>query len=268
MVVKNEIIGIVMPTFNSEKYVADAIASVIKQDYTNWILFVVDDCSQDNTRQIVMEFMQQDMRIRWLESPKNHMGACGARYRAIQAAQTPWIAFLDSDDVWAPNKLSMQLQIAEQQQASFIFTGSAFLDANGNLLDYVLNVPERIGYPEILKQDIISCSSVLIRRTLLDNCFQKADAEVCEDFAAWIRVLRNREEYAVGIDMPLLQYRLRPGSLSANKLQSAYRTFKTYRASGLSIRDSVWAWSHYVHRSIIKYSQIGWAKGKLFFRQD
>lgn len=264
---KYDTIGIVMPTFNSAQYLANSIRSVVSQDYTDWLLFVSDDGSTDDTYDIVHEFMKVDQRIHWLGSKDGHKGVCHARRRGILAANTEWIAFLDSDDIWCPNKLSTQIALAKRDHASFVFTASAFIDNKENLLDYTLHVPTQVGYPEILKQDIISCSSVLIRRTLLETSFQKEDAEVCEDYAAWIRVLRDHDLYAVGIDMPLLQYRLRARSLSANKLQSAYRTFKTYRASGLSMRDTVWAWLHYVHRSIIKYSQIAWAKGKNCFRK-
>ena len=265
---RNNTIGIVMPTFNSAQYLDASIRSVISQDYTDWLLFVSDDGSTDDTYNIVHEFMKVDQRIHWLDSKDKHSGVCCARRRGILAANTEWIAFLDSDDIWHPNKLSAQIELAKRKNASFVFTASTFIDNNENLLDYTLHVPTQVGYPEILKQDIISCSSVLIRKELLAGCFNDTDAYICEDFAAWIRILRDREAYAIGADIPLLQYRLHVRSLSANKLKSACRTFKTYRASGLSICNAVWAWVHYVHRSIIKYSHIGWAKGKIFFQND
>ena len=257
---KEETIGIIMPTYNARKYVADAIRSVMDQDYANWLLLVLDDGSSDNTCEIVREFMRKDDRIRLLESTGGHRGVCNARSRGIEAAETPWIAFLDSDDMWLPDKLSTQLRVAHLEQSGFVFTGSAFMDSCGQLLDYILHVPERVGYPGILKQNIISCSSVLIRAELLRDCFKPSDAGICEDFAAWIRVLRDLEQYAVGIDRPLLQYRLSPGSLSSNKLRNAFKVLKTYRACGLSVWETLRAWVYYVHRGLRKYGQIRRAK--------
>lgn len=253
---KEQTIGIVMPAYNAERFIGEAIRSVLEQDHSDWILFVCDDGSQDRTKMIVQEYIQQDDRIRWVESKEGNTGVCGARRRGIQAAQTPWIAFLDSDDRWLPDKLSSQLRAAEQNQCGFVFTASGFMDAGGAVKDHVLHVPERVGYPEILKQNVISCSSVLIRRELLKDCFTDADAAVCEDFAVWIRILRDREPCALGIDRPLLQYRLLPGSLSSNKIKNAYKVWKTYGACGVSLWDSVCAWTQYVLRSLMKYGKI------------
>lgn len=256
MIVKNETIGIVVPTYNSGQYVARTIQSVINQEYKDWILYLSDDGSTDDTGRIVREFMQRDERIRYLEAAEGHVGVCNARRRAIAASDTEWIAFLDSDDVWQPEKLRIQMEVAQQKQADFLFTAANFLDDNDRLLDYTHHVPERIGYPEILKQDIIHCSSVLIRKDLLGDCFRPTDEDVCEDFAAWIRIMRDRKIDAVGIDIPLLLYRRRSESRSANKLLNAYRVIQTYRACDLPAKEIVWAWCHYVYRSLSKYTRI------------
>lgn len=249
-------IGIVMPAYNAAGVIGEAIRSVLEQDYSDWLLFVCDDGSTDHTKRVVQEYSMRDERIQWIESRKGNTGVCGARRRGIRVAKTPWIAFLDSDDRWLPDKLSSQLRAAEQNNCGFVFTASGFMDADGAMKDHVMHVPERIGYPEILQQNIISCSSVLIRRELLKDCFTDADGAVCEDFAVWIRILRDREPYALGIDRPLLQYRLQPGSLSSNKLKNAVKVWKTYLACGLPLWEAAGAWAQYAYRSVAKYQKI------------
>lgn len=262
MIVKNETVGIVVPTYNSGQYVARTIQSVINQEYRDWVLLLSDDGSTDDTAKIVQEFMKTDDRIRWLAATEGHVGVCNARRRAIAAADTEWIAFLDSDDVWRPDKLRVQMEAAREKQADFLFTAANFVDENDRMLEYTHHVPERIGFPEILKQDIIHCSSVLIRKELLGDTFRATDEDVCEDFAAWIRIMRDRKVDAVGVDVPLLLYRRRSESRSANKLLNAYRVIKTYQACDLSVREMVWAWCHYVYRSLSKYTRIWIGKKK------
>ena len=252
-----ETVGIVMPAYNAERYIEEAIRSVREQDHADWVLYVCDDGSRDRTREIVLGCAEVDPRIQWIESGEGNTGVCGARRRGIQAAQTDWIAFLDSDDRWLPDKLSSQLAAAAQHGCRFVFTASGFMEADGEVKSHVLHVPERITYPEILKQNIISCSSVLIRRELLEGSFTEEDAKVCEDFAVWIRILRDREPYALGIDRPLLQYRLLPGSLSSNKIKNAYKVLKTYFACGVPVPEAIGAWVQYVFRSLRKYGKLG-----------
>ena len=251
-----ETVGIVMPAYNSQRYIAEAIQSVLAQDYRDWELWVADDGSGDDTRKIVRAFARRDSRIHWLKSPQGHTGVCGARARGIEAARTPWIAFLDSDDVWHPDKLGVQLETAGQEKSGFLFTAAGFLDAEGRELAYVQGVPERIGYSELLKGNGIPCSSVLIRRELLEDCFQPRDVGLCEDYAAWLRILRDRVPCAVGIGKPLLKRRLVPGSESSCKLRNALRALKTYRSQNFSAGKALWFWGHYAWRGLVKYGRI------------
>lgn len=251
---ESPLVSVVMPAHNSEMYIEQAIQSVQKQTFKNWELLIVDGLSKDQTRQIVYEYAKRDPRVHLIENNcADDCSAAGNRYRAIQCARGKWIAFLDSDDVWLPEKLQIQLTAAQQNAEKFLFTASSFIDKNGRDKQFILHVPVHIAYPEILKQDIISCSSVLIEKNLLEGCFLEKNNQVSEDFSAWIRILCRTGIHAMGIDLPLLKYRLTRKSLSANKFQSAVRTFRTYRYMGLSYLQSVYYWCFYVFRSIKKY---------------
>ena len=243
------LVSVVMPARNSEKTLAQSIESVLAQTCADWELLVVDNGSSDRTAAIVSEYAEKDRRVRLLSC--GIPCAAAARRRGIDEARGEFVAFLDSDDLWLPEKLSAQLALG----ANFSFTGCAYINADGSHRDTVLHAPERVGYPEILKQNVIPCSSVLVRRALLEGCFTETTNELSEDFAAWIRILR-RGAIAVGLDQPLLRYRLSANSLSGNKLRSAIRCFKMYRSVGLSVPQAMRWWLSYVARSVMKYSRL------------
>ncbi len=249
------LISIVMPSLNCEQFIGQAIKSVQEQTFANWELLIVDNGSEDNTPVIAAQAAESDLRIRCLVEDRKRSVAM-ARQRALQEARGEWIAFLDSDDIWEPDKLQIQMETAQSTGSSFLFTASTFMNSDGTQRDYVMHVPEQIGYPEILKQNLISCSSVLVRRELLENCFQETDNDVSDDFAAWIRILRDKSICATGIDLPLLHYRMSRTSLSFNKPKSALRAFKTYRHAGLSVPTALRYWVCYVFRNVRKYAHL------------
>lgn len=252
---ESPLVSIIMPVYNSQQFLEESIRSVLAQAYTNWELLVVDNGSTDNSREIAREFAEADPRVRTLVKD-DEQGVAPARRHAIDNAQGEWIAFLDSDDLWAPNKLEIQMAKAQESGSRFLFTASAFIDAEGNPKDYIMHAPEEITYRQILKQNIISHSSVLIRKELLDGSFKEPDNSIRDDFSAWIRILRNRESKAVGIDQPLLIYRVSGNSLSSNKLYAAWCALKTYCYAGLSIPEALFYWFQYIYRSLRKYSNL------------
>lgn len=249
------IISVIMPARNSAEFIYESIMSVREQSFEDWELIVADNGSTDGTAQLVHEAELQDSRIHYYSTPSELPSVAETRRFAISKAAAPWIAFLDSDDLWAPDKLEKQLLFSQELEANFVFTASDFISQNGNKLRYVLHAPKKVSYPRILHQDIISCSSVLIRKELLSDCFTE-DTSLSEDYSAWIRILRDRERYAYGLDEPLLHYRLVRTSLSSNKFKSAVRTYKTYRHMGISFPYTAFNWTIYVCKSLLKYGGI------------
>ena len=244
-----------MPAYNCEKYVKEAVDSVIKQTYTEWELLIINDNSTDETEHIVNQLAEKDYRIKVLKNNKN-CGVSKTRNRGISEANTEWIAFLDSDDKWESRKLEKQFNyLTSNPEAKFLFTGSAFINYASERISYILHVPERINRNDLLKQNLISCSSVLIKRKLLLNQLMPENALIHEDFAAWLRILMH-EKYAFGIDEPLLIYRITKTSKSGNKLKSAKMNWNTYRFSGLSFKESTYYMCWYIVEGVLKYKHL------------
>ena len=251
---KNEdLISIIMPAYNCEKYIGEAIDSVLAQSYRNWELILIDDGSVDNTYSIVKEYLQNDIRVSLLSNEKN-IGVSAARNRGIEYAKGEWIAFLDSDDIWAPYKLEKQLAAAQENNGEFIFTGSAFINEKGQPYKGIFEVPEKVSYKELRKQNVISCSSVLIKKKFFINIKMEGD-DMHEDYAVWLRILKTGIT-AYGVNEPLLIYRIHRNSKSWNKIKTVRMTYKVYRFIGLNPVSSAHFMAINLIRGIKKYKRI------------
>lgn len=249
-----DFISIIMPAYNAERTISVSINSVISQTWQDWELIIIDDCSTDRTAHIICKYESSDTRIRHIRNSQNS-GVASSRNTGLLQAQGVWIAFLDSDDCWEPNKLALQLDFAHHMQANFTFTGSAFMDQDGRRLSHQLNVPLEVTFHQLLKQNIISCSSVLVRTELMLRYPMGAD-HMHEDFAVWLQILRDNRLKAYGLNQPLLIYRLSASSKSGNKLKAARMTFRVYRYIGLSYPSAFYYWCWYTVRSLSKYRKI------------
>lgn len=247
----SELVSVIMPAYNAEKTLAAAIHSVLKQTWTNWELIIINDCSTDKTVNIISRFEELDTRIHNITNKKN-FGVSKSRNIGVDHSRGEWIAFLDSDDWWAPEKLALQIEFANVNHAAFTYTGSTFIDEASHRLSYQLYVPEHITYHQLLKQNIISCSSVVIRKTLMIR-FPMENIHMHEDFAVWLQILRNNRCEARGLNLPLLTYRISPSSKSGNKIKAARMTFRVYRYIGLTYPIALYYWCWYAVRSLRKY---------------
>ena len=158
------LISIIIPAYNAEKTIDEAIQSVFQQTYQKWELIIINDCSSDKTEEFVKKYLDQNNKIIFLNNEKN-LGVSATRNKGIAASKGEWIAFLDSDDKWNSEKLEKQVRlIKKNKMADLVFTGIAFINHRGLVSQYLLEVPESIGYRQLLKQNLMYCSSVILLR--------------------------------------------------------------------------------------------------------
>lgn len=246
-------VSVIMPAYNAEKTIETAIESVVHQTEKDWELIVVDDGSTDNTKKIIEKYT--DERIKYVYN-NLEKGVSNSRNLGISKARGEWIAFLDSDDMWKPEKLAKQIKYARLYDSGFIFTGSGFMDSEGRILDYTMQVPSKVSYKELLKQNIISCSSVMIKKAYMVKYKMEASKMFHEDFAAWLAILKGEKIEALGINEPLLIYRVSSNSKSGNKFKAILMTLRTYWKSGIKSPMIFYYWCVYILRSLKKYSKI------------
>lgn len=247
-------VSVVMPAYNAEKYVRQSIESVLAQTYKDFELLVVEGNSPDRTASIIQEMAGKDERIVFLQVPKG-AGVSAARNHGIVHARGQWVAFLDSDDLWSTDKLEKQMAyIAENPQARLTYTASAFIDDDGNPYSYIMHVTPTITHREILYRNLVSCSSVVVEKSLVLK-YPFGDPKMCEDTAVWLQILKEIP-FAYGIDEPLLTYRLARKSRSSNRVKAARRLYLTYRYVGYCVVKSAWLVFRYTFYSVSKRHKI------------
>lgn len=209
-----KLVSIVMPTYNCARFIGEAIASALKQTYENIEVLVVDDCSTDSTRAVVEAFT--DPRVRYIALDKNS-GAAIARTRAMAEARGDYIAFLDSDDVWAHNKLDVQLRFMRDNGLPFSCTAYDQIDEDGAPLGRVIKAPARVNYNRLLLDCPVGNSTVVYDVQALGK-FTVPDIKKRNDDALWLQMLK-KTKYIYGLDEVLAHYRIRRGSISSGKLK-------------------------------------------------
>ena len=250
---KKDTISVIIPCYNCQPYIEDTVRSVLSQTLPPDEILLIEDGSSDNTLSMLRKLEQQDSRIHLYENEGNR-GVAYSRNRGVSLATGGWVAFLDSDDQWTIHKLRRQMAFLNAKQAEFTFTGSAFLDETGQRYRGTLAVPETVDRKTLLHQNVISCSSVIIRRSLMARYPMKS-GEIHEDFDAWLRIL-GEIPMAYGLNEPLLLYRLRGDSKSGNKWKSFQMNYKTYRSVGLNPLSAAVNMCYYTKNGLKKYRNI------------
>lgn len=184
------LVSIVMPSYNSEKYIKDSIESVLNQTYPFWELLIVDDCSTDKTVEIIKSF--KDERIKLFQN-KNNSGAALSRNWALREAKGKWIAFLDSDDLWLPTKLEEQLQFMIEKNYQFTFTDYR-INANGKWENIIHTAPNKINYRKIKKYCYFSTITVVYNAEKI-GLIQIGDIKKNNDYAMWLKALKIADAY-------------------------------------------------------------------------
>ncbi len=238
-----------MPAYHSEGTIAESIASVQAQTIPDWELVIVDDASTDRTREVAESLAVGDYRIRVVPQDANY-GVARARNAGLKVARGRYIAFLDSDDLWLPEKLECQLRFMKDSGCAFSYTAyRRFWHDNG--ISDLVKVPPRINYSDLLKGNAIPCLTVMIDRQQIPNFEMPSIPH--EDYACWLQILRCGTE-AQGLLKDLARYRVSNSSLSGRKQRSAAWTWRIYRdLEKLSFPHAVWCFAHYSARGVYKH---------------
>lgn len=245
------LVSVVIPAYQAEKFIRQAVESVWNQDVP-LELIVVDDCSFDNTQDILKVYMER-AGFHYIRN-KNNMGAAASRNIGIEAAKGDFIAYLDADDWWEPGKLKVQLDTMKQTGSVICSTGRELMKSDGSSTGKKVGVASVVSYKDLLRHNSINCSSVLIKKEVameFPMCYDKSH----EDYITWLKVLK-KYGYCAGVNYPYLKYRLSEGGKSRNKLKSARMTFEVYRYMGYGrIKSGIFFLSYAIH-GIIKYMGI------------
>lgn len=255
----NPLVTIVIPAYNAEKTVRQALDSVRAQTFRDWEAVLVDDGSADGTLPLLRAAAAEDGRFRLLQNDRNR-GVSWSRNRGAAEARGPWVAFLDSDDLWREDKLQKQLALAERRpDADILYTGYGFLRGSGAPIGRVFRVPEKTDYHNMLKNNVMSTSGVMIRRELLLRYPFRSDV-AHEDLFEWLTLLRAGAR-AAGDPEPLHTVRVaQRESRSGNKLRAARDRMRLYGELGLSGPAAAYYWLCYAWGGAVKY--LGLRLGK------
>lgn len=225
---QEDLISIIIPVYNAEKFLKETIESVEKQTYKNWELILVNDCSQDDSVKIIEEKIKENDKIR-LINLKENSGAAIARNTGIMEAKGRYIVFIDSDDKWSSKKLEVQINFMKENDCAFSFTSYEFADENCIGNGKVVHVPKKINYRQALKNTTIWTSTVMFDvEKLGKELIQMPNVRRGQDTATWWKVLKQID-YAYGIDEVLSYYRRAGQTLSSNKAKALKRTWHLYR---------------------------------------
>ena len=246
---KEELISIIIPVYNAEKYILETIHTIKNQTYKNWEAIFVDDCSEDRSKKIIEE--QLSTRIKLL-TLKKHSGTAIARNEGIKIANGKYLAFLDADDLWDNKKLEKQIQYMKENDYGFTYTAFKYVNENNTKQSRKINVQLKLDYKNALKNTRILPTAVIMNLDKIpkEDCYMVNVMN--EDIATWWKLLK-KGNIAYGLNEPLVFYRRYKNSKTSSKLKNATHRWEIYRkVEKLSLPKSVYYFIHYIFYGIVK----------------
>jgi len=246
----NNLVSVITPSYNSSKFIDECVNSVISQSYTNWELLIVDDCSDDSSKELLIDLERRDERIQVIFLD-NNIGAANARNVAILKAKGKYIAFLDSDDSWDSQKLYKQISFMIKNEIAFSYTSYQSISENGLDIIRVINAPYKMSYNNYLKNTIIGCLTVVIDKEKVGD-FEMPSIRSSHDMALWLLIMKRGFD-AYGLNENLANYRIVSTSNSSSKLDAANDVWRVYRQfERLSFFYSTWCFLNYAFNAVIR----------------
>lgn len=247
----DDLVSIITPAYNASNHISETIDSVIAQTYENWEMIIVNDCSIDNTLEIIKKYASNDNRIKVVDLPKNG-GAANAWNEAFKIMEGRYVAFLDSDDLWINKKLEEQLKFMKSNNYYFTFGSYDWIDCNGDSLNNIIKIPQKLAYKELLKNTNIGLLTVMIDRSVIE--IKKIPlVGMAWDFLLWTYILRQGH-IAYGYNKVLGHYRILSNSASRNKKKAALGLWIIYREYlNINLIQSCYYFICYVYNSVKRY---------------
>lgn len=214
------LVSVIMPSWNTSNFIAESIQSVIDQTYENWELIIVDDCSTDNTDDVVAKFT--DKRIRYFKNEKNS-GAALSRNRALREARGEWIAFLDSDDLWNPDKLEHQINFMNEHGYTLSYTEYEKIDEESKPLRIYVSGPEKVNKHKIYNYDYIGQLTMMYSAKKF-GLIQIKDIKKNNDYAIRLQLYKKSDTCAYLLKENLAKYRIRKVSISHDKFRRKFKS--------------------------------------------
>lgn len=251
------LVSVIVPVFNCAKYVQAAVESVLCQEVP-LELILINDASTDQTEEILEPYIGKS-GVTYIKHEKNR-GVAVSRNEGVAAAKGKYTAFLDGDDWWEKDKLKKQLDVMIKEEAVLCSTARQLITEEGKPTGRVVQVPEEISYERLLHSNMINCSSAVVLTEALKR-FPMECEEIHEDYIAWLRILRYYGR-GIGINEPLLNYRVSNKGKSSTKIKSAYMTWAVYRHIGIKLIPSFYYLGCYMWNGLKKYTVGGTKIGK------
>ena len=246
---KKELVSIIVPVYNAEKFIEETIRTVINQTYKNWELLFVNDCSTDKSVNIIKKYAKKDKRIILINNKINSKAAI-SRNNGISVAQGKYLCYLDADDLWDIHKLEKQIAFMKETKCSFSFTGYEFADSTGIPNGKKVFVPSKINYNQALKNTTIWTTTVMFDMSKISKEDIYMPNVKSEDTASWWKILK-KVDYAYGLDEILSFYRRSEGTLSSNKFEAIKRIWFLYRnVEHLSFFKSIYCFIWYAFNAV------------------
>lgn len=246
-----EKVSVIMPVHNAEKYLSESISSVLQQTYPYWELLIVDDCSTDNSLAIINRYAVLDARIRCLKTDAPSGSPCLPRNLGIKAAQGRFIAFLDSDDCWLPNKLEQQLCLfGETGTVGLVFSDYEKMSEEGERNNRVIKAPMEVSYKQLLRGNVIGCLTAIYDTSRVGKMFFMQHTH--EDYILWLSILK-KGVVAVNTGTVEALYRVRRNSVSSNKLKVLSWQWDIYRnIEKTGLLKAMYYFAHYAYKAYRK----------------
>lgn len=226
--VSDTLVSIIMPVYNSSRTLSKAIESVLSQTYKNWELVIADDCSEDFSREVILKYADIDSRIIPIfNEHKSKYGAADMRNKALEICTGKYIMFLDSDDIYLPEKISSQVEYMERNEIYFSYSDYFVYNESLKRVCSIHKTPDRINYSDLLKSNKIGCLTACYNCDKLGKIYMPIEAYKREDFGTWLLILKRTTAYKIpGIECV---YRINKKSVSSRKLNMIKYQYRTYR---------------------------------------